>query len=264
MWPRLTWADVRVVGHYLGVLVMFSSLAMLVPFATGLLCGEWMPAARYLLGAGLSLTVGSVLRFLSVKPVRLSRQQALVVTGLAWIVLAFVATVPVYASGHYATYLDALFDCVSGLTTTGATVVQDLDHLSHADNMFRFVMHFVGGLGLIVIALSLGVFGSRDTAGLYSSEARSEHVVPSVVQTTQFIAKLTLGFVLISTVVLTGMLLLIGMEPLRAFLHSLWLATSGFVTGGFTPMSQSVMYYHSFPVEVVLMVLMVFGSISFL
>lgn len=264
MWPRLTWKDVRVVGHYLGVLVQFSSIAMLIPFIVGILCGEFEPAARYLLGAGVALTVGSLLRFLRVTPARLGRQQALVVTGVAWIVLAFIATVPVYLSGHYATYLDALFDCVSGLTTTGATVVQDLEHLSHADNMFRFTMHFVGGLGLIVVALSLGLFGSRGNAGLYSSEARTEHVVPNVVQTTRFIAKLTVGFVLVATVILSALCLLKGMEPLRAVFHSLWLAISGFVTGGFSPMSQSVMYYHSFPMELVLMILMILGTVSFL
>ena len=264
MWPRLTWNDVRIVGHYLGVLVMFSSLAMLVPCIVGLACGEWEPAARYFLGAGVALTIGSLLRFLRVKPARLGRQQALLVTGLAWIILAFIATVPVYASGHYASYLDALFDCVSGLTTTGATVVQDLDHLSNADNMFRYVMHFVGGLGLIVIALSLGIFGKRGGGeGLYSSEARSEHVVPDVMKTAQFIAKITVGFVLLATVILMAICLFIGLEPARAFFHALWLAISGFVTGGFAPMSQSVMYYHSFPLEAVLIVLMILGSISF-
>lgn len=263
MWQRFTLYDVRVIGHYLGVLVLFSSLALLVPFSTAIACQEWKPAAHYLLAIGVALIVGATLRFLRIEPGRLDRQQALAVTGFAWIVLSFIATIPLYLSGHYATYLDSLFDCVSGMTTTGASVILDLDHLSYADNMWRFMMHLIGGLGLIVVALSFGLFGKRAGASLYMSEGRSEHVVPNVVQTTQFIAKIAVGIILIATVVLTGMCLFIGMEPLRAFLQALWISISGFMTGGFAPMSQSIMYYHSFPIEVVLMLLMLLGSINF-
>ena len=263
MWQRFTLYDVRVIGHYLGVLVLFSSLALLVPFITAIACQEWRPAAHYLLAIGVSLTVGAALRFLRIEPGRLDRQQALAVTGFAWIVLSFIATIPLYLSGHYVTYLDTLFDCVSGMTTTGASIIVDLDHLSNADNMWRFMMHLMGGFGLIVVALSFGLFGKRVDASLYMSEGRSEHVVPNVVQTTQFIAKIGMGIILVATVILTGLCLFIGMEPLRAFLQALWLSISGFITGGFAPMSQSVMYYHSFPIEVVLMLVMLVGSISF-
>ena len=263
MWQRFTLYDVRVIGHYLGVLVLFSSLALLVPFLTAVACAEWVPATHYLLTIGISLIVGSALRYLRIEPGRLNRQQALVVTGLAWIVLAVIASIPLYMSGHFVTYLDALFDGVSGITTTGVSIIADLDHLSNADNMWRFMMHLLGGLGLIVVALSFGLFGKRAGASLYMSEGRSEHVVPNVVQTTQFIAKIAMGVILVATTLLTLMCMFIGMEPLRAFLHALWMSISGFMTGGFTPMSQSIMYYHSFPLEVVLMLLMLLGSINF-
>lgn len=262
MWQRFSLYDVRVIGHYLGVLALFSSLALLVPFVTALACGEWEPASRYLLTIGIAVIVGSGLRFLSIDPGRLNRQQALAVTGFAWIALAFIATVPLHLSGHYASYLDALFDGVSGLTTTGASLVQDLDHLSNADNMWRFMMHLLGGLGLIVVALSFGLFG-RGASALYASEGRSEHVVPNVVQTTRLIAKIAMVITFIATIVLTGLCVFMGMEPLRAFLHALWIAISGFMTGGFAPMSQSIMYYHSFPIELLLMLLMLLGSINF-
>ena len=129
--------------------------------------------------------------------------------------------------------------------------------------MFRFAMHALGGLGLIVVALSFGLFGRGGGASLFSSEGRSEHVVPNVVQTTQFIARITLVIVSVATVIITALCLLMGMEPTRAFLNALWVSTSGFVTGGFTPMQLSIMYYHSFPLEAILMVLMILGSISF-
>ena len=263
MWQRFTLYDLRVIGHYLGTLVLFSALLMVVPLITALVFREWEPAGRYFFAIGVALTSGALLRFLRIEPGRLNRQQALAVTGLAWVVLALFCSIPLYFSGHYATYLDALFDGVSGLTTTGASIIIDLDHLSNADNMFRFMMHLLGGLGLIVVALSIGLFGKRAGSSLYASEGRSEHVVPNVIQTTQFIARITAVIVSAATVVLSVMCLVSGMEPARAFLHALWLSISGFVTGGFTPMTQSVLYYHSFPMEFVLMILMILGSISF-
>ena len=263
MWQRFTLYDLRVVGHYLGTLILFFGVLMLVPFGTALVFQEWEPAARYLVSVGIALIAGCALRFLRIEPARLSRRQALTVTGFAWVVLALIASIPLYFSGHYLTYLDAVFDGVSGLTTTGASVVVDLDHLSYADNMFRFAMHLLGGLGLIVVALSFGLFGRGGGASLFSSEGRSEHVVPNVVQTTQFIARITLIMVSVATVIIMGLCLVLGMEPARAFLNALWVSVSGFVTGGFAPMQLSIMYYHSFPLECILMVLMILGSISF-
>ena len=71
--------------------------------------------------------------------------------------------------------------------------------------MFRFMMHLVGGLGLIVVALSLGIFGKRSGSSLYTAEGRSEHVVPNVVQTTQLILRITLVIIFIAAVVLTAL-----------------------------------------------------------
>lgn len=263
MWQRFSLYDLRVIGHYLGTLAQLFAALMAVPFVTALVFQEWEPAERYLLGIGIALVIGTLLQFLRIEPGRLGRRQALAVTGFAWIVLAFFASVPLFLSGHYATYMDALFDGVSGLTTTGATVALDIDHFSNADNMFRFMMHLVGGLGLIVVALSLGIFGKRSGSSLYTAEGRSEHVVPNVVQTTQLILRITLVIIFIAAVVLTALCISIGMEPVRAVLQSIWLAISAFNTGGFAPMAESVSYYNSIPIEVFLMLLMILGSISF-
>lgn len=262
MWRRFTLYDIRIIAHYLGVLVSWFSLALVIPLLVALLLQEWEPAIRYALAAGVSLIVGSLLRLVYVAPGRLGHQQAVVVTALSWIVLAFVASVPLAFSGHYGSYLDALFEAVSGLTTTGASLAIDLEHMSYADNMWRFVMHLIGGLGLIVIALSLGLLG-RGTSGLYSSEGRSEHVLPNIVNTTRLISRISLIMIAIAVAILLVLCLCTGMEPLRAFFNALWVGISGFMTGGFTPTSQSIMYYHSYPIELVCMGLMMLGVVNF-
>lgn len=262
MWQKFSFYDVRVIGHYLGVLISFFSLLLVVPLVTALVLQEWEPASRYLLAIGLSLIIGSGMRMMRMQPGKLSRLQAMVVTALAWLFLALIAAIPLALSNHYASYLDALFECMSGLTTTGASVVVDIDHLSNADNMFRFMMHFIGGLGLIVVALSLGILG-KGTSGLYTSEGRSEHVLPNIVNTTRLISRIAILMVGISAVIMTIICLIAGMEPVRAFLHALWISISGFMTAGFTPTSQSIMYYHSVPMEIICMFLMIMGTINF-
>ena len=216
MWQRFTFYDLRVIGHYLGVLITWSAALMAIPLVVGLIFQEWDAVSRYLFSIGIAFVAGATLRFCRVQPGRLNRQQALAIVGLAWIVLGVFCSIPLYLSGHFVSFLDALFDGVSGITTTGASLIIDLDHLSYADNTFRFMMHLLGGLGLIVVALSLGVFGKGSGSQLYTSEARSEHVVPNVIQTTQFIAKVTAIVILVATVLLTGLLLLQGFEPARA------------------------------------------------
>lgn len=262
MWQRLSFYDIRVICHYLGMLILFASLGLVLPLLISLLAAEWQAGVRYLFAGGIFLIAGSLLRFACITPGRLTRQQALAITGLAWMVLSCFGAIPLMMSGHYATYLDALFEAVSGFTTTGASIVQDLDHLSYADNMWRFMMHLMGGLGLVVVGLSFGIFG-KGSASLFSSEARSEHIVPSVVQSTQFIGKLSVVFIVLSTVVVGTVSLGLGIEPMRALLQSFWLSISAFMTAGFAPMSQNVMYYHSAVIEAVLILIMLLGCINF-
>ena len=178
MWQRYSFYDFRVICHYLGGLLVFEAIAMAVPLLTALAFQEWDPAARYLLSSGIALSVGTGLLMLRITPGHLNRQQAMGVTGFAWFVLALFAAIPLALSAHYATYGNAFFDAMSAFTTTDATVIQGINHVSHADNMWRFIMNFVGGVGLIVVAMSLGMFGSG-TNNLFTSEGRSEHVLPN-------------------------------------------------------------------------------------
>jgi trk system potassium uptake protein TrkH len=263
MWQRYTFHDFRVIAHYLGVLIIFIAGAMLIPFVVACVHGEWEPAARYLFSAGSALCIGLGLRMLRIEPGYLNQQQALAVTGLSWVILALISAIPLALCGHFESYYDALFDCVSAYTATGVSIISDLDHLSNADNMWRFTMHFAGGLGLVVIALSLGAFGKVSTSSLYTSEGRSEHVLPNVVETARFILKFSLRVIFVSTVALTILLVGLGMCFDRAALQSLWLSISGFMTAGFSPMSNSVTYYHSELVEWVLMLVMLIGGFNF-
>jgi trk system potassium uptake protein TrkH len=202
------------------------------------------------------------MRLAQISPSHIDRRQAIAITGLIWIIGAVVAAVPLFLSGHYSSFLDAVFEGVSGLTATGLTLVQDVDHMSAADNMWRFTMQFLGGQGVVVIALSLGIFARTGTA-LYNSEGRSEAIVPNVKTTSRFIWKFASIAVLIGTIILASILVATGVDPLRSLLHGLWITIGAYDTGGFAPTSLSLIYYHSWPFEIITMMLMMFGAVNF-
>ncbi|MBQ9690558.1 MAG: TrkH family potassium uptake protein, partial [Eggerthellaceae bacterium] len=263
MWRRFTWYDVRIIAHYSGALVLFMAAVLGLPLLTSLVMGEWDASFRYLLGILVSLAVGFGLRLLHVAPGKLTQVQAIAVTGLAWFILALVGSIPLALSHHFNTYLDALFDTLSAWTTTGASLAFDIDHMAYADHMWRFLMEFIGGQGVVVIALSVGIMGRTSSTSLYDSEGRSEHVLPGIMQTTRFIVRMAIGIVAIGAFILALVCFALGMSPHDAFFNGLWLAMASFDTGGLTPMSPGLVYYHSFLLEMIVVVLMLMGTINF-
>ena len=158
MWPRLTFDDFRVIGHYLGNLIVFTGAVMAIPLLVALACGDGEIATNYLLSIGVSLFAGFLLCMLKVNPTNLKRKQAVVITALAWMACSLIAALPLYLSGHFLSYFDSLFEAMSGFTTSGFSLCIDIDHLSLADNAWRFIMHFIGGQGIVVIILTIGTF----------------------------------------------------------------------------------------------------------
>lgn len=264
MWVGLKRQDVGVIAHYTGLLVAGLSLVMLVPLATALVAREWDPALDYALGAGVTAAFGMALAQAAPRGSRLERHGALVVTALAWLLASAAAALPLALSGNYGSYLDAFFDAISGLTTSGLTLVQDLDHMAVAHNMWRHLLHLVGGQGIVVAALSLA-FGVRGggAVSLYVAEGRDERILPNVMHTARFIWFVTLVYVVLGTVVLGISHLIAGMEIGRSLLHGFWATVACYDTGGFGPQSQNALYYHSPVFETVTVILMVAGTLNF-
>jgi trk system potassium uptake protein TrkH len=262
MWPRFQRHDLGIIAHYLGTMLLLLAVLMTVPLAVSLLMREWAITGNYLIGVGCAVVVGGLMRLCRISPATLERRQAIAITSLVWVVGAVIAAIPLWLSGHYGSFLDAFFEGVSGLTSTGFSLCQDINHLSTADNMWRFTMQFLGGQGVIIIALSLGIF-TKVGSSFYSAEGRNEFVMPNIKKTAQFIWRFSSIVVVCGTLVLFVIMLLRGFSPERGLFHSLWLTIGSYDTGGFAPQSLSVMYYHSWPLEIIMMVLMLMGAVNF-
>lgn len=256
--------DLKVVAHFLGVILLMTAASMLVPFAVALINQEWSPACDFIFSGGLCALVGVLLLLLKIRPSALNSRQAMLLTGLTWVLISFFGAIPLYLTGHFNSFFDALFDSVSGFTTTGCSLISDVDHLAYSHNIWRLMTHVIGGQGIIAFALTVGIFARSSGAGsLYKAEGKSDSILPNIVQTVRFSMFVTIFFVSLGSAFLWLIMLGQGMEAGRSIFHSFAISAAAFGTGGFAPMSSSITYYHSMGVEFVLMILMCAGALNF-
>ena len=256
-------ADFHLIGFYTGKVLIGAGGAMAVPLVTALAAGEHNDAAAFTIGAGLALTAGLASQLALRTRARLTASHGLAIVALAWLLAPLFGAVPLLLSGHYASFLDAYFEAVSGFATVGLTIVNDVDHLSRSMNLWRHLMQFLGGQGILVVVLTIIAGGGGQVGSLYTGEGREERILPNVVRTAQFIWRVALTYALIGTTLLAAALLLSGMPLADTWFHAVTLFITAFDTAGFAPHSASAALYRSPLVEAILVVLMLAGALSF-
>jgi trk system potassium uptake protein TrkH len=244
-------------------MILGLGLLMLIPLLVAIGFGETAAALDFVISVSSCLIVGYVLIILCFTRKELTWRHGMVVVSLSWLLAMFFGALPLYLSKHWASYLDACFDAMSGFATTGLTLVQDLDHLSYAHNMWRHLTMYIGGQGIMIVALTFLVRGAGSALPIYIGEAREEKVLPNVVQTARFIWLVSLIYLAVGTLALSLTAISSGMHKVKAFLHGLWVAMAAWDTGGFSPQSQSILYYHNFTFELITISLMLLGSLNF-
>lgn len=257
------WDDVRIIGVSVARLVVGLGLAMLLPFALALLLGDLNDASALLVGAAVAVGGGSLVLWRLAERGTSRWSQGFATIALAWLVGSLIAAIPLYLSGHYGSYLDATFDGMAGLTTTGLSLVQDLDHLGASMNLWRHLLHVIGGIGIVVAVLTLFVRGDAQVATSNVPRERHERIVPNVLRTGRTVGTVVAAFAAVGIPALVLATLVAGLPLHDAVFHGVTLFASAFTTGGFAPTSASVAFYHSPVVEVVLLVLMMAGALSF-
>jgi trk system potassium uptake protein len=254
--------DLQVIGFYLGKVATGLSLIMVPPAIVALVLAEWNSATALLAGAGIAIAFGQFTDWRLETRAKLTWAHGTVVVALAWLIGSLLAAVPFLLSGHFANYLDAWFEAMSGLTTSGLSVVQDLDHLSYSMSLYRHLTHFAGGQGIVIVVLALFAAGGG-IGTLYVAEGRDERVMPNVVRTSRFIFRIAISYLIVGTTAILAALWAAGIPGWRGLWHAVNLFFAAFDTGGFAPTSQSIGYYHSASLEAVIIVLMIAGTLSF-
>ncbi len=259
--PRLE--DVKIIGYYLGKIILGLGFTMLIPVIIGLVFGEINPTLDFIIGFEITVIFGLILTRLCFTEKDLNWMQGMIVVSFSWLVVMVLAAIPIYLSGHCNSFLDACFDAMSGFATTGLALIQDIDHLSYSLNLWRHLIMFIGGQGIVIIALSFFVKGLSGAFKMYVGEARDERVLPNVIHTARFIWIVSIVYLIFGTFALGIIGSLNGMRLGNAFFQGACIFMAAFDTGGFAPQSQNILYYHSFPFEIVTIIIMLLGSLNF-
>lgn len=254
--------NLGVVLFLIGILESIMAAIMLIPLALELFfygTTHWHAFAQSAFMVGF---LGSVLS-LAFRPhgsIVLHVREAFLLTALVWVITSLVAALPIYLSEPWSqqtlSFTDACFEAVSGLTTTGGTTLMALDDAPRGLLLWRAMLQWIGGIGIIVMALSILPILRIGGMQLFRSESsdRSEKILPRLQQITSEIFKAYLAL----TFICTAALLLLGLSFLDAFCHSM----SAVSTGGFSTHDHSISAFNSPGVEMVLAIFMILGGSS--
>lgn len=237
---------------------------LLLPIIVAIIYEEFDVIPSFLIGFTVSIFFGSILSFFLNTKREMEVKHAVVMAAIAWLTAPFFASLTFWLANATSSYLDALFESVSGFTGTGLTVAVGIDHLPRSVNFLRHFLQFVGdGIGIIVISLS--ILGRTEISSVlaFKGEAKDIGIRPSIVRTARIIIGIGLTFLIIGTSLFTVAGLKEGLDFGTAFFEGLNLSMTGYATGGFTPHSQNLLYYHSFWFEVVAIILMIIGALNF-
>ena len=237
----------------LGHLLRYEALFMILPIVTGFIYGE-KEAYAFLGVAILTFIIGTILTCKHPKNKQIYTRDGSVTVALGWIVLSLFGALPFTICGDIPFYIDAMFETISGFTTTGASILSDVEALSHASIMWRSFTHWVGGMGVFVFILSLLPMIGGSTMQLMKAESPGPSVdkfVPKVKDT----AKLLYSIYIVITAIQIVCLLLAKM-PL---FDTLTLTFGSVGTGGFGIKNDSMASYTSLQQNIVTFFMIISG-----
>jgi trk system potassium uptake protein TrkH len=250
---------VLAVAHVLGLLLASFALTYALPIGCALLLGDGL-WTRFLLAAAITTAVGLVLATATAHARReLKPRDGFLLVTLGWLLLSCSAALPLLLAVPGLDFNGAFFEAMSGLTTTGSTVLTGLDQLPPSLNLWRHTLHWIGGLGIIVMALAvlplLGVGGMQLYKGQAPGAVKDERLAPRITETAK---QLWVVYTLITAA---------GILALR-ICHMTWFdaichAFSAVGLGGFSTHDRSIAYFNSPAIELVLMALMVIAALNF-
>ncbi|MCB7305114.1 TrkH family potassium uptake protein [Bariatricus massiliensis] len=241
--------------HYIGAVAIVIGCILLVPLIMLIPFPQEIGEAKYFIIPGtLCIAAGYFLfhmREEKYKWKNYKNKENIIVT-LAWIMVILLSSVPFVLTGKY-NFTQAIFECTSGYSTTGLSVV-DVAKTSHIFLFFRSVMLFVGGIGLVLVVIT--VLSDRYGMKLFEAEGHSDKMVPNLLQSARVIFLIYSGYIAGGTVLYIAF----GMNWFDAVNH----AVAAISTGGFSTQAESIGYYHNTGIEVVTIVLMFLGGTNFM
>ncbi|HSL89213.1 MAG TPA: TrkH family potassium uptake protein [Ignavibacteriaceae bacterium] len=249
----------KFVINVLGFLLLLTGLLMLTGIPFSIYYGDDDIFVLLISGLGTAL-VGIVLWLLSRRNLinEIGKREGYVVVTLGWFLMSVFGSFPFFFSGYIPSLTDAFFETVSGFTTTGASILNNIEALPHGLLFWRSMTHWIGGMGIIVLSIAilplLGIGGMQ----LYQAEVtgpNKDKLHPRIQET----AKRLWAIYVLFTAVETVLLMVGGMNLFDSLCHSF----GTLATGGFSTKNQSIAFYNSSYIEYVIIIFMFIGGTSF-
>ncbi len=243
--------------NILGKVLLVEAFMLLLPMFIGFYYKENNYLAFLLPSAGL-LVLSLPLFFISKRDNSMYAKEGFVTVALSWIIMSLVGALPFVISKEIPNYVDALFETVSGFTTTGATVLSDIESMSKSMLFWRSFTHFVGGMGILVFILAILPKYKSGVMHVFRAESPGPSA-DRLVSKLSYTARILYGIYALLTVLEMLMLRLGGMPWFDSVLHAF--STAG--TGGFSIKNASIGAYNSTYIEMVIAVFMLLFGINF-
>ncbi len=245
-----------IIRYILCRVLEFQALFLALPSVAALIYGEKEGFAYVIVAAGC-LLLGFLGKLRKPKSTVFYAREGFVAVSLSWILLSVTGALPLFLSGEFPSYTDALFETISGLTTTGASILSDVEALSKCNLFWRSFTHWIGGMGVLVLILAILPLAGGYNMHLMRAESPGPTVgklVPRVRHTARILYEMYIFLTIIQII----LLLVTGMSPFESM--TLAFGTAG--TGGFGVLNSSIGSY-SIASQIVITVFMILFGVNF-
>ena len=247
----------KMIIYILGKMLGVEGALLLIPAVVSLIYGE-KTGISFLAVAAVLGVIYLVLGRRKPKNNRIYGKEGFAVVGLAWVLWSLFGALPFAISGAVPNYVDAFFETVSGFTTTGSTILQEIESLPRGINFWRCFTHWIGGMGVLVFVMMITSLDAENAMPLMRAEVpgpEADKLVPKARSTARILYQMYFALTAVEVV----LLMFGGMNLYDALVHSF--STAG--TGGFSNRNSSVAFYDSAYIDGVITVFMILFGINF-
>lgn len=246
--------NVSMVFYLLGRVLLCEGALLVLPTAVSLYYGEYRALYAFLITIALCVTLGLLLSWRKPKKNVFYLREGFVITSLSWVIISIMGAIPFLLTGAIPNPIDALFETVSGFTTTGASILSDVEALPKSLIFWRSFTHWIGGMGVLVFLLIITPLKGGYNANLMKAESPGPQV-EKLVPKTRSTAGILYGIYIVLTLCQIFLLLIGHMSPFDAITTSF--GTAG--TGGFGIKNDSMAGYSTYIQNVVAIFMILFG-----
>ena len=247
----------KTVFFAIGILLIILGIFMIVPFFVQFIYGG--QNNTFLSSASVTIFIGILLILTNLEENRkLNLQQAFLLTTLSWLSIAIFGCIPFLLSDLNLSFVDAFFESMSGITTTGSTIITNLDNTPKSILIWRAILQWLGGIGIIVMAITilpLLNIGGMQLFRMESSDT-TEKILPRTREVTLIISIIYLALTFVCGIAYW----IVGMNIFDSIAHSM----TTIATGGFSTYSDSIGYFKNPKIEIISIIFIVLGSMPFI